>query len=63
MFNPGSASLRPERWRYIRYADGSEELYDHYGGPNKWDNLAGSHQYSEQLEELRNTTSPFLKEK
>ena len=22
-------AVRDERWRYIRYADGSEELYDH----------------------------------
>jgi len=25
----GNHALRSERWRYIRYADGGEELYDH----------------------------------
>ena len=31
--------LRTARWRYIRYADGSEELYDHEADPNEWRNL------------------------
>jgi len=34
-------SLRSERWRYTRYADGSEELYDHRSDPQEWVNLAG----------------------
>ena len=34
-------SSRSERWRYIRYVDGSEELYDHDSDPNEWHNLAG----------------------
>ena len=29
----GNHSLRTERWRYIRYANGDEELYDHYDRP------------------------------
>jgi len=33
-------AVRTERWRYIRYADGSEELYDHWTDPNEWSNLA-----------------------
>ena len=33
-------SIRDERWRYIHYADGSEELYDHETDPNEWNNLA-----------------------
>jgi arylsulfatase A-like enzyme len=33
-------SIRTERWRYIRYADGSEELYDHDADPLEWKNLA-----------------------
>ena len=33
-------ALRTERWRYIRYEDGSEELYDHESDPHEWDNLA-----------------------
>lgn len=37
----GNHTVRSERWRYIRYVDGSEELYDHKNDPNEWDNLAG----------------------
>ena len=33
-------AVRDRRWRYIRYADGSEELYDHKNDPNEWRNLA-----------------------
>jgi len=35
-----SYAARSERWRYIRYADSSEELYDHDADPNEWTNLA-----------------------
>ncbi|MGE3806826.1 MAG: sulfatase [Gemmataceae bacterium] len=34
-------ALRSARYRYIRYADGSEELYDHQQDPMEWKNLAG----------------------
>lgn len=34
-------AVRTNRYRYIRYADGSEELYDHDNDPNEWTNLAG----------------------
>ncbi len=37
----GNHSLRTERWRYTRYADGSEELYDHRSDGEEWHNLAG----------------------
>ena len=33
-------AVRDRRWRYIRYADGSEELYDHQNDSNEWENLA-----------------------
>jgi arylsulfatase A-like enzyme len=32
-------ALRTSQWRYIRYADGSEEIY-HNADPNEWTNLA-----------------------
>ncbi len=40
-FNRGNHSVRSKRWRYIRYADGSEELYDHEVDEMEWTNLAG----------------------
>ncbi|GAH57757.1 unnamed protein product, partial [marine sediment metagenome] len=32
-------SLRTKRWRYIRYSDDTEELYDHDNDELEWDNL------------------------
>lgn len=37
----GSYSVRTEHFRYIRYEDGSEELYDIVNDPHQWKNLAG----------------------
>lgn len=37
---PGNHAVRSERWRYIRYSDGAEELYDCSADPNEWRNLA-----------------------
>jgi arylsulfatase A-like enzyme len=45
-------TLRTDRWRYIRYQDGSEELYDHQTDPHEWYNLAGDLAYMEQQKEL-----------
>ena len=39
--NQGSHAVRSGRWRYIQYADGAEELYDHEADPHEWTNLAG----------------------
>jgi arylsulfatase A-like enzyme len=33
-------AVRTEEWRYIRYHDGGEELYDHKVDPYEWDNVA-----------------------
>ena len=42
LFDKGNATLRGERWRYIRYADGSEELYDYEADAQEWRNLIHS---------------------
>ncbi|MEX2186064.1 MAG: sulfatase [Pirellulales bacterium] len=39
-FHQNNHSLRDQRWRYIRYANGDEELYDHVADPYGWTNLA-----------------------
>jgi arylsulfatase A-like enzyme len=45
-------SIRSERWRYTRYSDGGEELYDHNVDPLEWENLAGRPQYATIQREL-----------
>ncbi|MFM1561979.1 MAG: sulfatase [Roseibacillus sp.] len=37
---PNSYAIMNRKWRYIRYQDGSEELYDVQKDPNEWRNLA-----------------------
>ncbi|MGZ4974131.1 MAG: sulfatase [Limisphaerales bacterium] len=39
-------TVRNQRWRYIRYADGSEELYDHSQDPYEWTNLASKVEFN-----------------
>jgi arylsulfatase A-like enzyme len=51
--NQGNHTIRTERWRYIRYADGSEELYDMEEDPNEFRNLIGQERYGDQVAELR----------
>jgi arylsulfatase A-like enzyme len=45
-------AIRGERFHYIRYADGGEELYDMQNDPNQWRNLASDARYSEDKEQL-----------
>jgi choline-sulfatase len=51
--NQGNHGIRSEHWRYIRYADGSEELYDMQNDPHEWTNLAGDPQHQAVLAEHR----------
>ncbi len=50
--NQGNHAVRARDWRYIRYADGSEELYDHRGDPDEWTNLAADPAHAETRREL-----------
>jgi arylsulfatase A-like enzyme len=49
--NQGNHGVRSERWRYIRYADGSEELYDMQNDPHEWTNLAGKPEFAAVIAE------------
>jgi arylsulfatase A-like enzyme len=45
-------AVRSERFRYIRYQDGSEELYDHEKDAMEWNNLADDPQFADAKAKL-----------
>lgn len=48
----GNHAIRDFRFRYIRYRNGDEELYDHDNDPQEWHNLAGDPGYDYVKERL-----------
>lgn len=50
--NAGNHGLRTDKWRYIRYADGSDELYDMTSDPNEWHNVADKKEHAKLIEKL-----------
>ncbi len=54
----GSYSIRFEDWHYIRYIDGSEELYDLEADPNEWQNLASD----TRMEDTKDMLAGFIPE-
>ncbi len=49
---PGNHAVRTEDWRYIRYANGDEELYDHRIDKHEFNNLASDPQYRAVIERM-----------
>jgi len=47
-----NTAVRTEQYRYIRFEDGSEELYDRSADPNEWTNLASNPAYDTLKAEL-----------
>jgi len=48
----GNHTVRTERWRYIRYHNADEELYDHKTDPDEFVNLADRQQYRSLMKKL-----------
>ena len=46
-------SVRSQQWRYIRYRDGTEELYNHDKDPGEFKNLATLPEFKRVIEEHR----------
>ncbi len=46
-------AISNERWRYIHYTDGGEELYDIKSDPHEWTNLAGRAESAARLKSFR----------
>lgn len=51
--SPGEYAVINRNWRYIHYADGTEELYHVAKDPNEWDNLADHEESKVAIKKLR----------
>jgi arylsulfatase A-like enzyme len=53
MFNPGNIAITGHQWKYIRYTNGDEELYDIITDPHEWHNLANHKTHQNRLKQFR----------
>ena len=51
--DPGNHALTNRDWRYLRYANGVEELYDIANDPHEWHNLARDENHRPRLTEMQ----------
>jgi choline-sulfatase len=58
--NAGNHSVCDTRWRYIRYADGAEELYDRSTDPNESENLLAEGKYQAGVDAVVNRLARWL---
>jgi len=66
--NQGNHAVISERWRYIRYNDGTEELYDRVADPNEYRNVARLPQHASLKADLaqylpKTNAAPVLERK
>ena len=52
-FDPGNVAISDRHWRYIRYANGEEELYHLPSDPQEWTNLAANTKHIEVIRKFR----------
>ena len=58
-YGPQNTAAQSDRYRYIRYEDGSEELYDHQKDPHEWTNLIGNKKYQTVRKNMRDRVLGF----
>jgi arylsulfatase A-like enzyme len=61
--NAGNHSVCDTRWRYIRYADGGEELYDRVADPNEFENLIAAGKDRSKYDSVVKMLSTWLPKK
>ena len=58
-YGPENTVAQSERYRYIRYEDGSEELYDHRKDPHEWTNLSKNPEFAAIKEKMKGAVIDF----
>jgi arylsulfatase A-like enzyme len=61
-YGPENTAAQSERYRYLRYEDGSEELYDHKKDPHEWTNLSKNPEYRVIKKKMRAQVLGFQEE-
>ncbi len=57
-----SHALQANRYRYIRYPNGTDELYDHREDPNEWTNISDDPDHAEAKQRLAKRLARILDE-
>lgn len=58
-YGPENTAAQSERFRYLRYEDGSEELYDHQNDPHEWINLSNNSDFQAIKKKMRSQILAF----